>query len=65
LEAVFAGGFMQAGNALHFNLNESTERSRIMRKMIMLAIAGFVWKKVQGRILGKGQAQRNMKVYRG
>lgn len=36
-----------------------------MRKMIMLAIAGFVWKKIQARILGKERAGRTMKTYRG
>jgi len=36
-----------------------------MRKMIMLAIAGYVWKKVQARFMSKGQAQREMKTYRG
>jgi hypothetical protein len=29
-----------------------------MRKMIVLAIAGFVWKKIQSRYLGKGPRAR-------
>lgn len=33
-----------------------------MRKYIMLAIAGYVWKKVQSRYLNKGRAGRRMKV---
>jgi hypothetical protein len=34
----------------------------MMRKMIMLAVAGFLWKKVQNRFLGK---QYSGKPYRG
>lgn len=29
-----------------------------MRKMIALAIAGFVWRKIQARYLGKGARTR-------
>ena len=42
-----------------------TEWSAIMRKMIMLAIAGWVWKKVQARIANPGQARRDVRTYRG
>lgn len=33
-----------------------------MRKYIMLAIAGYVWKKVQARYLNKGRTGRGMKA---
>ena len=33
-----------------------------MRKYIMLAIAGYFWKKVQSRYLNKGRGRRGMKA---
>lgn len=33
-----------------------------MRKYIMLAIAGYIWKKVQARNLNKSRTGRGMKV---
>lgn len=37
----------------------SIQEESIMRKMIMLALASFVWKQVQKRI-GRGQARATM-----
>lgn len=34
-----------------------------MRKMIMMAIAGFIWKKIQGRMSRPGQRVRPMRRY--
>ena len=33
-----------------------------MRKYIMLAIAGYVWKKVQSRYLNKGRGKSRVKA---
>jgi hypothetical protein len=40
--------------ALYFN-----ERDQVMRKMIMLAIASFLWKQLQSR-MGRGAARQGM-----
>lgn len=33
-----------------------------MKKYIMLAIAGYVWKKMQARYLNKGRTSRGMRI---
>jgi len=33
-----------------------------MRKYIVLAIAGYVWKKIQSRYLNKGRARRGVRA---
>lgn len=34
-----------------------------MRKVIMMAIAGFIWKKIQGRVFRTGPTARPMRRY--
>jgi hypothetical protein len=34
-----------------------------MRKMIMMAIAGFIWKKIQGRMFTSGHVQKAPRRY--
>ncbi|GGY63541.1 hypothetical protein GCM10007387_52540 [Pseudoduganella albidiflava] len=43
--------------------NETNRTGGCMRKMIMMAIAGFIWKKVQARMLNRAPAQGARRRY--